>query len=207
MQPAQPAQPTLSDGISLDVPVPSAFLGPPYYKVVSHADQYRDKVMKSGEPATWYAPWTIETYSDPACTKPLPTKYEVLTPDIYTWYCQTCDKYDCEHTIMVGREVEKQMDEFCKTTGKKEVVPPTVPEELLKKVADAHDLDASDAWWTKGPIHNPPCTDEDCFSCAASQCPYQDPLHHHHDECPSCYTEATKVLAEEPQDVSNRMSP
>lgn len=214
----QPAQPAFPEEISLAIPAPLS--GPPYYKVISHADQYRDKVTESGEPATWYAPWTIETYADPACTKPLPTplqtKYEILTPEIYTWYCQTCDKYDCEHTIMVGREVEKQMDEFCKTEKpgkekKKEPVPPAVPEDFLKKVADAHDdLVASDEWWTTGPIHNPPCMDEDCFSCAASQCPYKDPLHHHHDECPSCYSciqESTKASAEEPLNALSRKSP
>jgi hypothetical protein len=44
-----------------------------------------------------------------------------------------------------------------------------------------------DNWWAHGPMHNPPCQEEDCYSCAASQCPGNEPLHFHHDGCPHCY--------------------
>jgi hypothetical protein len=33
--------------------------------------------------------------------------------------------------------------------------------------------------------HDPPCDDEYCGPCAAKECPHADPLHRHHDGCPS----------------------
>lgn len=37
-----------------------------------------------------------------------------------------------------------------------------------------------------GPLHAPPCEDEYCGPCAARECPHDDPLHRHHDGCPTC---------------------
>lgn len=38
--------------------------------------------------------------------------------------------------------------------------------------------------------HEPSCEDEYCGPCAARECRYLDPLHRHHDGCPSdCYEE------------------
>ena len=36
--------------------------------------------------------------------------------------------------------------------------------------------------------HGPPgnCRDPECMSCAVLECPKNDPLHLHHDWCPSC---------------------
>ncbi len=36
------------------------------------------------------------------------------------------------------------------------------------------------------PKCEPACDDEYCGGCAASECKHQDPLHRHHDGCPSC---------------------
>lgn len=30
------------------------------------------------------------------------------------------------------------------------------------------------------------CTDGECLACGAIVCPYQEPLHFHHDGCPAC---------------------
>lgn len=38
-------------------------------------------------------------------------------------------------------------------------------------------------------MHNPStCTECECMVCSVLLCPYHEPLHFHHDECPSCYT-------------------
>lgn len=29
--------------------------------------------------------------------------------------------------------------------------------------------------------------DDECMACAVRDCPCEDPLHYHHDGCPSCY--------------------
>lgn len=42
-------------------------------------------------------------------------------------------------------------------------------------------------WNEPGAGCKPPCESEECYSCAANECPDRDPLHRHHDECPSCY--------------------
>lgn len=34
------------------------------------------------------------------------------------------------------------------------------------------------------------CPDEECSVCAVRDCPWHEPLHYHHDGCPSCITEA-----------------
>jgi hypothetical protein len=32
------------------------------------------------------------------------------------------------------------------------------------------------------------CPDQECDVCSVRDCPYHDPLHYHHDGCPSCLT-------------------
>jgi hypothetical protein len=40
------------------------------------------------------------------------------------------------------------------------------------------------------------CQDGECSECAKIICPFEDPMHFHHDGCPSCYVpEATNVPA------------
>lgn len=41
------------------------------------------------------------------------------------------------------------------------------------------------------PDHPPTdqCPDPECWQCALRDCPHRDPLHYHHDGCPSCYQE------------------
>lgn len=34
-----------------------------------------------------------------------------------------------------------------------------------------------------------PCDDEDHLGCGAALCRYGEPLHNHHDGCPSCWRE------------------
>jgi hypothetical protein len=48
------------------------------------------------------------------------------------------------------------------------------------------EAEATPQWWLDAPLCVPPCTDEDCFACAAAQCPSKEPLHNHHDGCPAC---------------------
>ena len=33
------------------------------------------------------------------------------------------------------------------------------------------------------------CPDGECFTCGVAVCPHGEPLHFHHDGCPSCYQE------------------
>lgn len=33
------------------------------------------------------------------------------------------------------------------------------------------------------------CPREECITCAERDCPHKDPLHYHHDGCPSCYSD------------------
>jgi len=35
--------------------------------------------------------------------------------------------------------------------------------------------------------------DDDCYICSIRDCPYNEPLHHHHDGCPSCYSSQSEV--------------
>lgn len=35
----------------------------------------------------------------------------------------------------------------------------------------------------------PLCNDPECMFCSVIHCPSMDPLHYHHDGCPSCYLE------------------
>lgn len=49
---------------------------------------------------------------------------------------------------------------------------------------------------TSRPGHPPTdkCPDQECSRCGKRDCPWADPLHYHHDGCPSCVTARRKAL-------------
>src|SRR5215469_8247999 len=40
------------------------------------------------------------------------------------------------------------------------------------------------------------CPDLECLVCGVRDCPHGEPLHYHHDGCPTCYTIAHELLSE-----------
>lgn len=50
------------------------------------------------------------------------------------------------------------------------------------------------------PLHPPTvdCPDLECLVCGIRDCPHGEPLHYHHDGCPSCYEDLrTQVTTQE----------
>ena len=40
-------------------------------------------------------------------------------------------------------------------------------------------------------LDHPPtdqCSDSECLECGERDCPQQDPMHYHHDGCPTCWS-------------------
>lgn len=70
--------------------------------------------------------------------------------------------------------------------------PSTVPQEVIKMVkimqkADAYCPDADEHQSFAQRMLDCECCDEDCQACSVRDCPYDEPLHYHHDGCPACY--------------------
>lgn len=52
------------------------------------------------------------------------------------------------------------------------------------------------------PLHPPTeeCENEECLYCGARDCPHNEPLHYHHDGCPSCYSFLDQYNLEDDED-------
>lgn len=44
--------------------------------------------------------------------------------------------------------------------------------------------------------------DDECMLCAMDDCPHEDPLHYHHDGCPSCSMDEQESLQEDENETT-----
>lgn len=62
---------------------------------------------------------------------------------------------------------------------------------LLREFLFGHDPTDDDVK-SHGPTAE--CNDAECLTCGKRDCPQHDPLHYHHDGCPSCWIELQRQV-------------
>jgi len=77
-----------------------------HYDIISHTQEYI-----TNKKCPWFAPWTIMVYSDVEKKNKL-TEIRVITPDIYTYYCEACSSGICKHTQLIEQYVSDEMDKL-----------------------------------------------------------------------------------------------
>lgn len=62
---------------------------------------------------------------------------------------------------------------------------------------------------TNAHVREPDCSESECALCGFLDCPFEDPLHYHHDGCPSCWTAKNQNRLDEimkQHDVERKMA-